>query len=410
MKLDKNNKYFTIAVYALAVILACIILVFICINNALSSSLSRIGSALSPVLYGLIFAYLFKPIVVFLDTKVLKFIKQPRVKRLISILITFIFVLSLISLFFWVVVPQLVSSVSELQSMLGDYIKQANEWIDNNSANASDTLKYIFSLASNALNNVLDAVSNYIGNALPAVGSFLSGFIVIIGQSALGLLFSALFLFSYEFFGILAKKVLMSILNRERYDKLLSTFTKMDKSFGGYIRGVLLNALAVGIVTFIPLAILQVEYAPLLSIIMGVANMIPAFGPIIGAVPASLIIIVAQPNKILWFLIVVVAIQALDGYILAPKLMGTSIGLSSEWVLVAIVVMSGWWGLTGMLLGVPVFAVAHSIIGDWASNRLQKKNLSTDLRDYCSEEDYEIISEAARSAEEKKLKKVKSKT
>jgi predicted PurR-regulated permease PerM len=143
---------------------------------------------------------------------------------------------------------------------------------------------------------------------------------------------------------------------------------------------------------------------------MGVANMIPAFGPIIGAVPASLIIIVAQPNKILWFLIVVVAIQALDGYILAPKLMGTSIGLSSEWVLVAIIVMSGWWGLTGMLLGVPVFAVAHSIIGDWASNRLQKKNLSTELRDYCSEEDYEIISEAARSAEEKKLKKVKSKT
>ena len=91
MKLDKNNKYFTIAVYALAVILACIILVFICINNALSSSLSRIGSALSPVLYGLVFAYLFKPIVVFLDMKVLKFIKQPRVKRLISILITFIF-------------------------------------------------------------------------------------------------------------------------------------------------------------------------------------------------------------------------------------------------------------------------------------------------------------------------------
>lgn len=410
MKLDKNDKYFTIAVYSLIVLLACIILVFVCINNSLSSALSRIGTALSPVVYGLVFAYLFKPIVVFLDTKVLKFIKPVRIKRLVSILITFIFILSLVSLFLWIVVPQLISSITELQTMLGEYIAKANEWIDQHSANASDTLKNIFSLASNALNSVLDTISNYIGNSLPAVGSFLSGLIAVLGQSSLGLLFSALFLFSYEFFGLSIKKILLSIFKRERYTKILKTFSKMDNSFGGYLRGVILNAIAVGIVTFIFLAIFGVQYAPLLGIIMGVANMIPAFGAIIGAIPAGLIILVSQPDKLIWFVIIVVAVQLLDGNILAPKLMGTNIGLSTELVLVAIIFMSGLWGIPGMLLGVPIFAVAYSLIGDWARNRLQKKELSTELRDYCSEEDYELISESARCAEEKKLKKAQSKT
>ncbi|MCR5456981.1 MAG: AI-2E family transporter [Clostridiales bacterium] len=410
MKLDRNDKYFTIAVYSLIVVLACIILVFLCINDSLSSALSRISAALSPVVYGLVFAYLFKPIVVFLDSKVLKFIKPIRIKRLISIITTFVFVLSLISLFLWIIVPQLISSVSELQSMLGDFIGRANEWIDKNSANASDTLKYVFSLASNALNSVLDTISNYIGNSLPAVGSFLSAVIVVLGQSSLGFLFSALFLFSYEFFGLSAKKILLSIFKRERYDRILKTCSKIDTSFGGYLRGVILNAIAVGIVTFIFLAIFNVQYAPLLGLIMGVANMIPAFGAIIGAIPAGLIILVSQPDKLIWFIIIVVAVQLLDGNILAPKLMGTNIGLSSELVLVAIILMSGLWGITGMLLGVPIFAVAYSLIGDWARNRLQKKELSTELRDYCSEEDYELISESARCAEEKKLKKAQSKT
>jgi predicted PurR-regulated permease PerM len=305
-------------------------------------------------------------------------------------------------------VPQLLSSVSELQYKLGDYIDEANNWIDVHSENASDTLKYIFSLASGALNNILVVISNYLKNALPVVGSFLSGFIAIVGQSLLGLIFSILFLFSYEFFGSIAKKMVMSVFKRDRYARLMETTTNINKSFGGYIRGVILNALIVGIVTFALLAILRVEYAPLISIIMGVANMIPMFGPIIGAIPSALVLLVTQPDKLLWFIIIVLAIQAIDGYTVAPKLMGTSIGLSSEWVLISIIVMAGLFGLPGLFIGVPIFAVAYSIIGDFANKRLTKKEMSTDIKDYCSEEDYEIISESFRASLEKKTKKAKA--
>ena len=408
MKLDRSNKYFTIAVYALIVLLACIILVFACINNTIFSFLSHVFRALSPILYGLVFAYLFKPLVSFFDNKVFRFIKPVRVKRLVSILLTLIIALSLISLFLWAVVPQLLSSVSELQYKLGDYIDEANNWIDVHSENASDTLKYIFSLASGALNNILVVISNYLKNALPVVGSFLSGFIAIVGQSLLGLIFSILFLFSYEFFGSIAKKMVMSVFKRDRYARLMETTTNINKSFGGYIRGVILNALIVGIVTFALLAILRVEYAPLISIIMGVANMIPMFGPIIGAIPSALVLLITQPDKLLWFIIIVLAIQAIDGYTVAPKLMGTSIGLSSEWVLISIIVMAGLFGLPGLFIGVPIFAVAYSIIGDFANKRLTKKEMSTDIKDYCSEEDYEIISESFRASLEKKTKKAKA--
>lgn len=152
--------------------------------------------------------------------------------------------------------------------------------------------------------------------------------------------------------------------------------------FGGFIIGKLVDSLIIGILTFIWLSIIEMPYTVLISVIVGVTNIIPFFGPFIGAVPSALLVLLADPKKCLWFLLSILVIQQLDGNIIGPKILGDSTGISSFWVLFSILFFGGLMGPLGMIIGVPAFAVIYRLTSEWVNKQLKKKELSTVTNDY----------------------------
>ena len=157
-----------------------------------------------------------------------------------------------------------------------------------------------------------------------------------------------------------------------------------DRIFSGFVRGKLLDSLIIGILCFIFSSAFQFPYAPLVSVVVGVTNVIPFFGPFLGAIPSAFLILLASPIKCLYFVIFIIALQQFDGNILGPKILGDSTGLSSFWVIVAILVGGGLWGVPGMFLGVPIFACAYAGVRNFAAYRLRKKGLPIRTADYAT--------------------------
>jgi len=152
--------------------------------------------------------------------------------------------------------------------------------------------------------------------------------------------------------------------------------------FGGVIIGEIWDSVIIGILTFVWLSVLKMPYTVLISVIVGVTNIIPFFGPFIGAVPSAVLVLLADPKKCLWFLLSILAIQQLDGNIIGPKILGNSTGLSSFWVLFSILLFGGIMGPVGMIIGVPTFAVIYRLTAEWVNWRLKKRELSTVTDDY----------------------------
>ena len=193
-----------------------------------------------------------------------------------------------------------------------------------------------------------------------------------------------------ELFKAQIKKIISATMTKEKSDDIFEFAYFANKTFGGFISGKLIDSLIIGILCFILMTIFNLPYTVLVSTIVGVTNFIPFFGPFIGAVPSALIICVASPIKALYFLILVFALQQFDGNILGPKILGGTTGLSSFWVMFAIIVGGGFFGFTGMVLGVPVFAVIYYYFSRYIKKRLARKQMPTETADYEEFNKYDI--------------------
>lgn len=261
-------------------------------------------------------------------------------------------------------------------------------WLRRIFRNQDQILYYIDEYSTNLSTYVTDFfkehVLPYTTTAMSSVGTGVVSVFTFVKNLAIGLVVSVYLLVARKRFKQQAKLLVYAVFTRKAADKIMEETRYTDKVFSGYINGKILDSLIIGILCLICCLIFKFPYPGLIAVIIGVTNMIPFFGPIIGAIPTSLIVLLAtlSPLKFIWFLIFILALQQLDGNVIGPLVLGDSTGLNSFWVLFAIIIFSGWFGFVGMVIGVPVFAVIYHWVSEITFYSLKKKGEEEMLLNY----------------------------
>ena len=338
--------------------------------DGFGDAISTLTGILMPFIYGAVIAYLLKPVCNTIEAFLRRFIPE-KMKGLInalSVTFTILFGLLLIYALCMMIIPQLITSVTTLyytaQANITKFMYWANhlEFIEKN-----EQIMELLNSAYAALNTNLDT---WIKNTLlPSMQNILSGaalgvlnVVVVLKNLIIGIIVAVYMLASRKRFVQQGKMVLYSVV-KPRWASLITEELKYaDRMFGGFINGKILDSAIIGLLCYIGCLIFKFPSALLVSVIIGVTNVIPFFGPFIGAIPATLLILIQSPIKALWFVLFVLVLQQLDGNIIGPKILGNTTGLSSFWVLFAILLFGGLWGFAGMIVGVPLFAVIYDVI------------------------------------------------
>lgn len=386
MKIDWNKKYNTIAVYVFLVI-AAVILFYLGLSRIsdLFDKIEVVISILQPFIIGFAIAYILNFILKFYEDRVLKddYLKKIKIKkkRTLGLIMTYFTAMLFIYLFSHFVMPQLIDSISRLANNVPKY--------GPNIINTADEVMRKFKISqeqmdtiSETLKNVSSHVSKIVIDFIPTIGTYAAKFASRLWNIVLGFIISIYMLADKEKFAAIFKKVVFSIFNKNYSNKILMLASKSNDTFGKFFVGKIIDSAIIGVLTFVVLSIARMPYTLLLSVIIGLTNIIPFFGPFIGAIPSFIIILCVDPIKALWFIVIIFVIQQIDGNLIGPKILGDSIGISAFWILFAILVAGKFMGIVGMIIGVPVFAVIYTIIKENVENRLDKKGLKTDTRDY----------------------------
>ena len=389
---SKKKKWLIIAAVALVVLLAVII------NyeqfEIFFGRIKALTSVLGSVFAGIIIAYILSPLERYFSRKALRKMKPGKWHKFLSIFLTYFVVIAFFTIFFVITIPQLIKSISELPPRLEGFIADLRVLIS----------KWVTSIESSSFyRSILDTIGSESINLTEFANSIISGFIniealvVTIGSSAVALLGQIYSFASNIFIGfflsiyILASKAKLSaqgkmivnaLLGQEKARRFLGIVKFSDRTFGSFIQGKIINSIITGTISGIAFAIFGLPYAPLLAVIVGVTDIIPVFGPFIGGIPCAFLVLIADPSKLLLFVIIIALIQQFDGNYIAPKILGESTGLSSLGVFVAILVMGGYFGLVGMIIGVPLFAIIVALLTKSVERKLEARGLSPDIADY----------------------------
>lgn len=358
---------------------------------------SKIGSALAPVIIGLVIAYLLNPIMVGLRRSIAYVLTKNKKKgrdydtvyrkaKIPALTLSLILFLGLLVGFLWLVIPQLYGSLKDLVDKTPDYIASAQNWVQKAFAKNA-VLEDKFSQGLEYFQeNVFDIFKTTVMPNIDTIAlKFSSG--VVLGVKAilnffLGLIVTVYLLISKETLLAQTKKMIYCLFSRKTGNKILRGASYANQVFSGFIGGKIIDSFIIGVLCFIFTSAIGLTYAPLISVIVGVTNIIPFFGPFIGAVPGSLLALMDDPIMMLVFVVWILVLQQFDGNILGPLILGDTTGLSSVWVLIAILVGGDLFGVAGMILGVPVFACIYAFIAVQLRDGLRKKNLSSETEDY----------------------------
>lgn len=383
MDIEKKKKYIITAI-SLAVLF--VVLYFITNIGAITGFLSEVFKVITPIAIGGAIAYLLNPILKLFEYKVFKKMKNKNLCRALSLLLTYIVAILIILSIILLMLPQLIESAMDFTSKFDSYIDHITEIVNNIIVKLSsnpDMAEYIdseglLSFVTSFLVNsgtLLDMVAEY-------AKSFALGLFVGVKNAFLGFFISIYILISKERLNAQARRLSSAVFKETVHKRIFRYFRIAHRTFGGFFIGKILDSAIIGLITFVSMIIFSVPYAPLVSAIVGITNIIPVFGPFIGAIPSAFIIFIAEPKKALVFLILILIIQQLDGNVIGPKILGNSTGISSLGVVIAIVVMGEWFGVIGMIIGVPLFALIIIISNDFIARRLRKKGLPESTDEY----------------------------
>lgn len=406
MKFERNKKYATIALYVgLLILFGAFVVVFFINYHDFGSYVKTVFKVLTPILYGVVIAYILNKIVKIFERRIFVFLDKKegklKLKRSLSVICAYIVFIVVLALFVWLMVPQVVAGLNDLSRNITFYIDAVTGWITKigeKSETLAEYAKKITEYLKDITSVIYDFVIEYI---MPRVSGFLGEFVGVLKDLVVGIVLSVYFLLQKEKLIAQGKRFLRAILPERGYSKFINIAKQTDDSFGGYIVATAFDSLLVGIECFIIFGIFGIPYYPLVSLIVGVTNFIPFFGPFLGAIPSAFIIFIADPISVVWFIILVVIIQQIDGNFIMPKIVGKHIGLSSVWVVIAITIMSGLFGFFGMVFGVPLFSMIYVWIDDAVKNSLKKKALPTEIIDYADADGKEIEYERISSEEAK---------
>ncbi len=389
MKIKLNSNIAKRTISNIIVVSVGIILFFIIKNlGGIFNKVGEIIKLLMPFIYGFAMAYLLAIPLKFLEEKVLKFMdkkNQYKAKRFISITITYISAAILISIVFSILVPELSRSIYTLLENIPEYIKALEEYINNivitlnlNGDMVEDIVK--------DFNSISKYITSIAGTAVLDLFQFSANITQYILNIFIATIISIYLLAGKEKFFAQIKKFLYAFLPEKPVKYVVELTRSSHKTFIGFLGGKLLDSLIIGIICFVGMKIFKMPYPLLVSFIIGITNIVPVFGPFIGAVPSVIIIFITSPIKALWFILFILVLQQFDGNILGPKILGNSTGLTAFWVMFAILLGNGLFGVIGMILGVPTFAVIYSIIVSVINNVLKEKGLPVETKEYAAPE------------------------
>lgn len=393
MKINWNVKYNTIAAYSVLSV-STIIVFYLSLSkiDMVTSKLSQIIIILQPFIMGFVIAYLLDFILRFFENKLFetKWFKKTKIKkkRALGLALTYLITFLLLKLFIQFVLPQLIESIVGLVNDVPSYINKSTGIINELFDKLNLSEEYL-SLVNDNLKKIVDYTINVATDLLPLLGNLVKNILASIWNIVLGLVISIYLLKDKERFLSLSRKVTYAILSKSKANKVIEVVNKSNYTFGKFISGKLLDSFIVGIATFATLKVFNMPYAILIAVIIGVTNIIPFFGPFIGAIPSFLIILIVSPIKAIWFLVIILVIQQIDGNLISPRILGKSMGISAFWILFAIMVAGKFFGIGGMIIGVPMFAVIYSLIKEFIEDRLKKKGLNVETEAYMKDRENE---------------------
>ena len=421
MKFNKNEKYTSIALYACLVLLFGILCVFCLFNiGTIWNYIVKLFTICNPLIYGFVIAFLFNPLMGFFEKKCFGFVekkkKNKKLRRILSLIATYIVFAILLTFVILIIVPHLVASYNDFQQNFGDYIESFKGFVSDlfdPESNIGGSFKPILNRIDGdkligSINESLKNSYELIQTISPHVISFISGLVNSLKNAFLAIILSIYFLYSKEKFIAQFKKIGYSIFNKDRFEHSTHVMSRTGIIFENFISGKLIDSLIIGLLCYIMCTVMSIKLALIVAFIVGITNIIPFFGPFIGAIPSAFFILITQPNKCLIFIIGIIILQQIDGNIIGPKIIGDSIGIGPVWVMISIICMTGILGITGMFIGVPLFAALYMIVADFVNGRLEKKGLSQNTRDYYNEDDIIIDDEvkAKKSSGLIKFKKI----
>ena len=393
MKRWKEHKYFHLGVMLVTVLAIALGLLAVVLNlEAVGKLFKTIQTVLSPMLIGVVLAYLMNPLMNFMERRLYPALlnrklaqkKAKKISRVLSMVFALLVVLVLVYEFCALLLPQLYESILGIVNNFSNYYTNLTSWLASFFADNPDLQKYMTPLITDAF----DMLRNWATNGLlPGIETVLAGLtssIVSVVRALLNVLiglFAALYiLYSRDVFLAQSKKIIVALCSEQTSDRILDIGRRVHKVFSGFIIGKIVDSLIIGVLCYIGMRILRLPYPELIATVVGVTNVIPFFGPFIGAIPCTFLILLVDPLRALYFALFILGLQQLDGNVIGPRILGDTVGISGFWVLVSITVAGGLFGFAGMVLGVPVFAVAYMLISDYVSFKLKgkKKPLQTD--------------------------------
>lgn len=387
-------------------------------NRQITVGFEAVNRTLAPVYIGVILAFVLCPVYnVFVGYFYTWFKKDgPGGRnillgaRALASAICVIIVAGLIGLFIYFVVPQLIETIISLIDTLPERLAALSEWLETHFSRFPQIARWVDNLANAGSRDILNWTSENVlsGDAMNIANTISSGVftaVKYVTNVIIGLLIMVYLLNFKEHIFAIARKIVTATCGQKRRDSLYEFSGIVNETFIGFIVGRILDSFIIGVLTFIVLKIFAIPFALMISVIVGVTNVIPFFGPFIGAIPSVLLLMLEDPMEAFYFVIIIFVIQQLDGNVIGPKIVGDSLGISSFWVLIAVLVGGGLFGFAGMAFGVPVFAVAYRYINKIMTRRLAQKGKPTTTTDYFNLDAYGIDDDDVLMATKNKKKK-----
>ena len=390
----KNNNYVKIALSAFTVIASSILLYFLILRfDDILKTIGKILVILKPLLYGIIIAFLLIQIYNYFDKKLLRDLEKKykkdkalRLSKTISITLSILILFLILFLIFYILIPKMIISILGVIEAWPENMKNIESWLEkilssspvleeNILSAVNESSSSIVGWLSKTLLPTMEKLTDGVSSGLNDMYTFLKDFII-------GIVFSIYIVANKNKFIAQMKKMIYTIFGIKKGNNIMEVGRYSYKIFNGFVKGKLLTSLVIGTATYIGMIILGLPYALLISIIVAVTNIIPFFGPIIGWVPSVILILLSSPLEALYFTILCIILQQIEGNILEPKIVGNSTGISGFWVLFAIILFEGLFGIVGMIFGVPIFAIVYHFVTLYINRHLKEKNMPVDDEEY----------------------------
>lgn len=386
------KRYLKIGITGAAILASGILCAFVLFKMpVIISVLKGITEILKPFLYGVVFAYLLAPLCNKIEEKLFQIFPKAKTKArrficFIAIVISLCVAIAVIWLIIMMIIPQVWDSVMKIIQMVPQKLIVVNNWIEHMLENQPELQAYFEEFSSQAEINI-DSLLNVdtiqkVQSIINSLSVQLFGVLGVVKNIFLGLLISAYLLGSRKLFGAQAGLILHGVFS-DKWAKIIEEEIRYtDKMFNGFLVGKIIDSAIIGLLCFAGTSIMGFEAPAFISVIIGITNIIPFFGPFIGAIPCGLLLLLENPMHCLYFIIFIFVLQQLDGNVIGPKILGNTTGVSSFWVLFAILLFGGMWGVVGMVIGVPLFAVIYDIIRKLVYRGLRKHKRESMITDY----------------------------